>query len=162
MIKILDNFFEDTLFLNIKNHIRTKLYYTPRFYGEKKENYYGCRFVLSEDKKLLDTFVTQAEKKFKIKIKKLHDDTGIDMRNLDKFKPHVDDGVINIMVMLSGPRAVTNGTVFYTDGELDIHVGFKENRSILFPSNWYHSNHASNIPNLKRYTASLFVKDYEE
>ncbi len=163
MIKIINDFFDDELFVNVKNHITTKLYYTPRFYDEKKENYYGSRFVLSQDKKLLDTFVTQAEKKFKIKIKQLHSDSGIDIRNLDKFKPHIDDAAkINIMVMLSGPTAVTNGTVFYTDGELDIHVGFKENRSILFPSNWYHSNHASNISNLKRYTASLFVENYEE
>ena len=68
--------------------------------------------------------------------------------------------------MLKGPTAVTNGTVFYhgdiNNFDLDIHVGFRENRAILFPSNWLHSNHASNVPNLKRYTASLFIKDYEE
>ncbi len=163
MIKIIDNYFEDNLFLNIKNHITTKLYYTPRFYDGKKENYYGSRFVLSQDKKLLDTFVTQAEKKFKIKIKKLNPDSGIDMRNIDRFHPHQDEeNKINILVMLAGPTAVTNGTVFYTDGELDIHVGFRENRAILFPSLWYHSNHASNVPDLKRYTASLFILDYEE
>ena len=46
--------------------------------------------------------------------------------------------------------------------ELDIHVGFRENRAILFPSDWWHSNHASNIPNLKRYTSSLFIEYYEE
>ena len=68
--------------------------------------------------------------------------------------------------MLKGPTAVTNGTVFYTGPvnkcDLDIHVGFRENRAILFPSNWVHSNHASNVPNLKRYTASLFITEYEE
>lgn len=64
--------------------------------------------------------------------------------------------------MLKGPTAVVNGTVFYTEGDLDIHVGFRENRAILFPSNWVHSAHANNQPNLKRYTASLFIKDYEE
>ena len=56
----------------------------------------------------------------------------------------------------------SNGTVFYTDNELDMHIGFKENRSIMFPSNWIHSNHASNVPNLRRYTSTLFVKDYED
>ena len=166
VIKILDNFFDDKLFINIKNHITTKLYYTPRYFKETAEknmdNYYGSRFLLKEDPKLLELFKNKAEEKFNIKIKKLHDDSGIDIRNLDKFKPHIDDGMINIMTMISGPTAVTNGTVFYTKGDLDIHVGFRENRSILFPSNWYHSNHASNISNLKRYTSTLFVTDYEE
>ena len=64
--------------------------------------------------------------------------------------------------MLKGPTAVTNGTVFYTQGELDIHVGFRENRAILFPSNWVHSPHRSEVKNLKRYSASLFIEDYKE
>tara|TARA_R100000005_G_C4856435_1_gene120125 strand:- start:48 stop:554 length:507 start_codon:yes stop_codon:yes gene_type:complete len=166
-VNIIDNFFEEQLFLNIQNHVTTKLFYTPRYFEDKTEknekNYYGSRFILSQDPELLKTFVTQAEKKFKIKIKKLHPDSGIDMRNLLNFKPHIDfDCVLNIMVMLSGPTAVTNGTVFYTDGELDTHVGFRENRAIMFPSTRYHSPHASKVPNLKRYTASLFVQDYEE
>ena len=67
-----------------------------------------------------------------------------------------------IGIMISGPAAVTNGTVFYTDEQLDMHIGFKENRAVMFPSNYYHSQHASNVPNLKRYTATLFVKDYED
>ena len=64
--------------------------------------------------------------------------------------------------MLKGPTAVTNGTVFYSENELDIHIGFRENRAVLFPSNWVHSQHASNVPNLRRFTASLFIEDYEE
>ena len=68
--------------------------------------------------------------------------------------------------MISGPTAVTNGTVFYHGSldsyNLDTHIGFRENRAIMFPSNKIHSQHASNVPNLKRYTATLFVKDYEE
>ena len=63
--------------------------------------------------------------------------------------------------MISGPTAVTNGTVFYSEGELDIHVGFKENRAVMFPSDWLHSQHASKVPNLKRYTATLFCSSYE-
>jgi len=166
VIKIIDNYFEDTLFLNIKNHITTKLFFTPRYVEgteRTKENYHGMRFLLSQDKNLLKTFTTQAEKKFKIKIKKLHPDSGIDIRDLSQFRPHVDvDCVINIMTMLSGPTAVTNGTVFYTDDKLDIHVGFRENRAILFPSNWLHSGHASKVPNVTRYSSTLYVNDYEE
>jgi len=168
MIKIIDNFFSKNVLKKIQSHIITNIYYTPRWMDKEKtkENYYGDRFILNNDLKLKKTFVKQAENKFKIKIKKLDNDSGIDLRNLDHFKPHTDPFKINILIMLYGPIAVTNGTVFY-DGSLkncrlDIHVGFKPNRAILFPSNWVHSNHASNIPNLKRYTASLFITDYEE
>jgi hypothetical protein len=170
MIKIINNFFEDILFKNIKNHITTNLFFTPRYLNHTKERSkdttYGMRFRLKEDPNLLKTFITQAEKKFNIKIKETLCESGIDIRNLDNFIPHNDvasGAKINILVMLKGPTAVSNGTVFYnTEGDLDIHVGFRENRAILFPSNWVHSPHASKVPNLKRYTASLFIKDYEE
>lgn len=165
MIKIIDNFFNHKLLKNIQNHITNNIYFTPRYFEGKEhtvENYYGSRFVLSNDKNLLNTFIKQAESKFKIKIKKIGPDSAIDLRNTDRFRPHIDLGKCNILIMLKGPIAVTNGTVFYTDSELDMHIGFRENRAIMFPSNKYHSAHASNIPNLKRYTATLFIKDYEE
>jgi len=168
MIKIIDNFFKKILFQNVKNHVVNKLYYEPRYLAnteKNKKNHYGSRFILLNDLKLLDTLTKQAEKKFKIKIKKMHKDSGVDIRNLNHFIPHMDNDIgskINVLIMLNGPTAVTNGTVFYKDNELDIHVGFRENRAILFPSGWIHSAHANNQPNLKRYTASLFIKDYEE
>ena len=63
--------------------------------------------------------------------------------------------------MLDGPVGVTTGTVFYTDGELDIHVGFRPNRAVLFPSNYYHSPHKCGLKGVRRYTASLFITDYD-
>jgi hypothetical protein len=173
MIKIIDNFFEDILFQNVKNHITGSLYYEPRYLNEgkikSKDYYYGMRFMLKDDPGLLKTFINQSEKKFKIKIKETHEDSGVDIRNLEKFIPHTDTTIgakINILMMLKGPAANTNGTVFYygdeNNFELDIHVGFRENRAILFPSDWIHSAHANNQPNLRRYTATLFITDYEE
>ena len=73
MIKIIDNFFDEKTFKNIQNHIASKIYFTPRYFEGRKhtiENYYGSRFLLSDDKDLLDTFVKQTCNKFKIKIKK--------------------------------------------------------------------------------------------
>ena len=66
--------------------------------------------------------------------------------------------------MLKGINSITNGTVFYDkdNDKYDLNVGFKENRAILFPSNHYHSQYASDIPNMKRFTATLFIQDYEE
>jgi hypothetical protein len=88
----------------------------------------------------------------------------VDIRNLDSFKPHVDSingNILNLLIMINGPTAVTNGTVFYTDNELDIHVGFRENRAVLFPSDKVHSPHASNVANLVRHTATLFIREFE-
>jgi hypothetical protein len=175
VIKVIDNFFEDKMLENIMNHIKTNCTFTPRFFEDFDKNnpkfnysednkttpHWGDRYPLESDKNLLDTFVKQAEKKFKIKIKKLGDDCGIDLRNMDYFHPHQDDALINILIMLEGPTAVTNGTVFYTNGELDMHVGFRPNRSIMFPSKMFHSPHASKIKGMRRYTSTLFVAEYE-
>jgi hypothetical protein len=168
MIKIIDNFFSENDLKFIQDFALTKAFYTPCFFPDtvekNKQNHYGNRWVLENKPELLELFKKQSELKFKIKINNINPNSGIDQRNLDHFKPHVDTnaGVLNILIMILGPTAVTNGTVFYTDDELDIHVGFRENRAVLFPSNWWHSQHASNIPNLKRYTATLFIIDYEE
>ena len=172
MIKIIDNFFSENDLKFIQDFALTKAFYTPKYFDntieKNKKNYYGNRWEFKNNVELKQLFIKQSEFKFKIKIKKINDNSGIDQRNLDRFKPHVDNktGILNILIMISGPTAVTNGTVFYyknkEEVELDIHVGFRENRAIMFPSNWWHSQHASKVPNLKRYTATLFIKDYEE
>jgi len=170
VIRVEDNFFDEKTFTRIKQHVTTKLIFEPRYFDDTertKENFYGSRFDWGKDKKLLDIFVKQAEKTFRLNIKQLGVLGGIDLRNLDHFKPHTDVevGKLNILVMIAGPTAVTNGTVFYYGREhkcdLDIHVGFRENRAVIFPSDKIHSQHASVVPNLRRYTASIFVKDYE-
>jgi hypothetical protein len=170
MIRIINDFFNEDELRSIQDFALTKAKYTPCFFNEatekNKKTHYGNRFLLNTNNKLKNFLIKQSELKFKLKNLKIVDSSSIDQRNLDHFKPHVDSGnpevKTNILIMIYGPTAVTNGTVFYTDGELDIHVGFKENRAVLFPSDWWHSPHASNVPNLRRYTASLFCSSYEE
>jgi len=176
VIKIIDNFFDKDVLSKIQQHITTKIYYTPKwFVGQEKtkETYYGDRFLLNNDSELQDTFIKQAENKFKIKITDLDKSSGIDLRNLDHFKPHIDPYKINILIMLHGPIAIENGTVFYyvdrelsddyeSEYTLDIHVGFRPNRAVLFPSTWLHSQHASKTKGVRRYTSTLFVKNYQD
>jgi hypothetical protein len=165
MIKIINDFFDDEKYKEVIYHIKNKIYFIPRYserLDTKEKFYYGERFVLNEDKNLLDTFIFQSEKKFNIKIKKVHYDCGVDLRNIDRFLPHIDAGTkLNILIMLDGPVGVTTGTVFYTQGELDIHVGFRPNRAILFPSNYYHSPHQCKLKGIRRYTSTLFIEEYE-
>ena len=172
MIKIIDNFFSKDDLEFVKNFASNNACYTPQFFEnakeKNKESYFGDRYYLDSNAELLNKFIKQAELKFNIKIKKIHNTSGIDQRNLDHFKPHQDipDAKINIMIMLKGINSITNGTVFYDKNkdnyDLNINVGFKENRAILFPSDHWHSQHASNIPNMIRYSATLFIKNYEE
>jgi len=167
MIKIIDDFFEKKDFEKIQDFTLHKAFYSPRYLDntveKNKLNFYGNRYPLRNNPNLLKLFIKQSELKFNIKILDIHFDSGIDQRNLDHFKPHIDPKCkINILTMLVGPTAVTNGTVFYTDNELDIHVGFKPNRAVMFPSNRLHSPHASKEPNLIRFTSTLFVENYEE
>ena len=167
MIKIIDDFFEKKDFEKIQDFTLNKAFYSPRFLDntvkKNKLNFYGNRYPLKNNPNLLQLFIKQSELKFNIKILDLHVDSGIDQRNLDHFKPHTDStSKINILIMIYGPTAVTNGTVFYTDNQLDIHVGFRPNRAVMFPSNKLHSQHASDVKNLIRYTSTLFVDNYEE
>ena len=167
MIKIINDFFNNKDLKIVQDFALTKAFYTPRFFEEapeRTEQYsYGNRWRFNNEPKLLNMFTKQTELKFKIKIKELWVDSGIDQRRLTTFNPHIDkQSILNVLVMISGPTAVTNGTVFYTDGDLDIHVGFKENRAVLFPSNKLHSPHANKETNVTRYSATLFIKDYEE
>jgi hypothetical protein len=168
VIKIVNNFFDDQKYKQIMYHIKNNIYFTPRYYDDTaektKENYYGERFVLNSDKFLLNTFISQSEKKFNFKIKKVYHDCGIDLRNLDNFSPHIDSikgSEFNILIMLDGPVGVSTGTVFFTDGELDIHIGFRPNRAVLFPSNYYHSQHKCELKGIRRYTSTLLIEEYE-
>ena len=124
----------------IQNFAATQACYTPQFFEntkeKNKENYFGDRYYLDSNSELLSKFIKQAELKFKINIKKINNTSGIDQRNLDHFKPHIDyPSTINIMIMLKGINSITNH---------------------------YHSQYASDIPNMKRFTATLFIQDYEE
>jgi len=168
MIKIVDNFFNEEDLKRVQDFTLNKAFYTPRYFDntteKNKQNHYGDRWELKHEPKLKELFIKQAELKFNIKINKIEDNSGIDHRNLDHFKPHEDLALLNVLIMISGPTAVTNGTVFYhgpiDNCVLDTHVGFRENRAIMFPSKHIHSQHASNVPGLKRYTSTLFIEDY--
>tara|TARA_R100001509_G_C4744659_1_gene174360 strand:+ start:114 stop:611 length:498 start_codon:yes stop_codon:yes gene_type:complete len=60
----------------------------------------------------------------------------------DKPRPHTDEDVgskFQCLIYMYGPESVNNGTGFYKDNELNIHVGFKNNRAIFFSSDVVHT-----------------------
>jgi|TARA_R100001126_G_scaffold17201_1_gene8003 hypothetical protein len=61
----------------------------------------------------------------------------------DKPRPHVDlelGCTHQCLIYMHGPESVNNGTGFYKDGQLNIHVGFKPNRAIFFSSDVFHTS----------------------
>ncbi len=159
MIKVIDNFFDNQVNLDVKNFCKTKLFYSPAF--TKDNNYYGLRSLINK-LDIVDLFKEQAKKKFKIDINEIHKDSGIDIRNLDKLIPHKDpQSVLNLFIMIQGDQELNNGIVFYDNKKINIHIGFKENRAILFDSNIIHSPYIFKEQTMKRITATLFIKDYK-
>ena len=65
-----------------------------------------------------------------------------------QFAPHVDKqnkGDYQVLIYLIGDEKVNNGTGFYKpdkEGNLNLntHIGFRENRAILFTKDNYHNN----------------------
>ena len=63
-----------------------------------------------------------------------------------QFAPHVDNmGKYQVLIYLIGDETVNNGTGFYKpdkEGNLNLntHIGFRENRAILFTKDNYHAN----------------------
>ena len=90
MIKIINDFFKKEDLEKVQDFALNKAFYTPSYFDhateKTKEFYYGSRFNLRRNKELLDFFTKQSELKFKIKIKKVNDNSGIDLRNLDHLK----------------------------------------------------------------------------
>ena len=160
MIQLINNFFDENMLEKIQHHVKTQLMFTPQYYKDMKETYFGNRYDFKHDESLRNIFVKYGEEKFKLKIK--NSTGGVDMKNIDRWLPHVDESKLNILVMIDGPVGINTGTVFYTDNDIDIKVGFRPNRAVLFPSSYKHCAHKSDNKNMRRYTATLFIHDYEE
>lgn len=158
MIQIVDNFLETKLHDGIKTFCKQKLFYKPTFTSGKK--YYGLRSYLDKTD-LTKCFIDTAKEKFKINITKVHEESGIDIRDLKEFIPHIDpQSNLNLFIMLQGDKSANNGIVFYDKDEIDMHVGFVENRAVLFPSNIIHSPNIYPEKNIKRITSTLFIQEY--
>ena len=68
MIKIINNFFDENQYNKIIYHIKNKIYFSPRFYRDTtektKDNNYGNRFILKNDKSFYETQSQTAKNNF--------------------------------------------------------------------------------------------------
>jgi|TARA_R100001086_G_scaffold230055_1_gene150212 hypothetical protein len=76
--------------------------------------------------------------------------------------PHSDNGFINCLIYLKGTHSVNNGTGFYdlidNKFQLNTHVGFKENRAIIFDGDIDHTSLQFNENCGPRYVMANFFK----
>jgi hypothetical protein len=164
MIYILDNFLEESFFNYLKNFSKSNyVRYSPRYFDNTTEktiqNTYGIRHNLSEDDEIIINIKNKCLEKFKYNIIKISE-CGLDKRNLILFKPHTDEklGIMNFYLQVEGETNLNRGIGFYTnDNNLDIHVGFKENRAVLFKSNIVHTPLVDE--KVWRTTLTCFIKD---
>ena len=157
MLQVVDNFFTKKMHEKIKIFCKQGLHFAPSFTENK--SYFGLRSNMKTD--LSKHFIDIAKYKFKINITKVHKESGIDIRDLNNFIPHVDPhSSLNLFVMIQGDKAANNGIVFYDEKEIDMHIGFRENRAVLFSSNVLHSPNIYPKKNIKRITSTLFITEY--
>ena len=75
------------------------------------------------------------------------------------YKPHNDyPFVFNLYLQIEGGTKLNHGLGFYTNNNnLDMHIGFKENRAILFNSNLVHSPLVDE--EIWRTTLTIFIEE---
>lgn len=163
MIYIVNNFLDEKDFNDLKAFSKSKnVIYSPKYFEDttKKadENTYGFRYEFSIESELGQCLKKQCLKKIKYKIEKTNE-CGIDKRKLTMFKPHTDEkyGIMNLYLQIEGQTNLNHGIGFYNDNNLDIHVGFKENRAILFDSNISHTPLVDK--EIWRTTLTIFIKE---
>lgn len=162
MIFIIDDFLEKDFFEFLKSfsksiHVKYAPMYFDGTFEKTDENTYGFRQSINLNDKICNILKNECLKKFKYKILELSS-CGLDKRRLTKFKPHTDEktGVMNLYLQIEGQTKLNHGIGFYTSNNLDIHVGFKENRAVLFSTNILHTPLVDE--NIWRTTLTCFIK----
>ena len=80
----------------------------------------------------------------------------------EEMTPHNDDCDVNCLVYLKGKEIVNSGTGFFEKKEdgllvLNRHIGFKENRAIIFDSKIYHTSLQYNDDAGSRFVMANFM-----
>jgi hypothetical protein len=145
-IKIEDNFFDKNTFTKINNEVEGYEYAPPT--KEIIDYNGGCFWFQNDVSKsdLQNHIIEQLEKITNLKINRQKNCISkfIMSNAQDKARPHVDHAAdLQCLIYIKGDQILNNGTLFLDKKEssydINAHVGFKENRAIIFSSNNYHS-----------------------
>ena len=147
-IFVQDNFFEDTFLKQLQKEIVT-LEFSSRYQetADDERNAHVDQKIyhqvgLSQESKVVLKVKENIKKYFSVYIEGMNSYYFLSFPNTHAI-PHKDGSVYNCIIYLLGDPLINNGTGFYEkDGDvshLHTHIGFKENRAILFSSSIWHS-----------------------
>ena len=161
-IIVKDNFFKSETLEKIQNQL-SAINFTNRFNDQKNTIYQKIYFYQNIDKN-------------HFALKEMHDNLKTyDLKyNPDKTEssyflstkhkdptPHNDDNYFNCLIYLKGEHLVNSGTGFYdvvpsNRAVINTHVGFKENRAIIFDAKLYHASLQFSENTATRYAMANF------
>ena len=143
-IFVQENFFDNNVYLNVVNEMVSVTYSPPnKEMIDPHEGSYWHTHYLPNNCKLQLEIKKLIKKHFNYNITNFVERTIYTMVGAtDKPRPHTDEKTgakFQCLIYMHGPESINNGTGFYKDNELNIHVGFKPNRAIFFSSDVWHT-----------------------
>jgi len=167
-IIIKDNFLKKTLFQKIKKELTTLTFVNRSVTIEDNNAYQKIYFnhILTPEHYAVKEVKKYIEKIHAIKIIKMRSFYFLSPPNKTP-SPHCDKDNINFLIYLKGNELINNGTGFYEKKneidsfELNTHIGFKENRAVMFSGNRLHSTLQFNDNCSGRYIMTNFIKKWE-
>ena len=145
-IKIEDNFFDKDTFNKIYSEVESHEYSPPTTEMLKYNG--GCYWFQNDisGSDLQNYIIDKIQNKTNLKIdtEKNCVSKYIMSNAQDKARPHVDHAAdLQCLIYIKGEEILNNGTLFLDKKQssfnINTHVGFKQNRAVIFSSNNYHS-----------------------
>ena len=162
LIIIKDNFFEETLFKKIQAELDTSKFKSTKPDETYKQIYFKAPIVKDHPAALVIKSFFKAE--FGIIITAMESFYLLSPKH-EKPSPHSDRIKINCPIYLKGGSLMNNGTALYEkDGEnwvINSHIGFKENRAVMFSSERTHASLQFAEGATGRFIMGNFIEDYE-
>ena len=162
---IKDNFLDETVFKKIQVDLDTvkfeNIYATAKG-GDSRKIYFAVS--LSQDHPGPVAVRSFFKAEFGIIITKMESFYLLTPKH-EKPTPHTDRGKINCLIYLKGGSLMNNGTALYeNDGKnwmINSHIGFKENRAVIFRGNRKHSSLQFAEGSTGRFIMSNWINEYE-
>ena len=161
-IIVKDNFFKLETLNSIKNEL-SNTHFTNRYHDLKNTIYQKVYFhqeINSTHFAVKEMHENLKEFNLTYDLEKTESSYWLSSKHKDPT-PHNDVNDINCLVYLKGAHLINSGTGFYdkikNDFVLNTHIGFKENRAIIFDSKIYHSSLQFNEDSGLRYVMVNFL-----
>jgi hypothetical protein len=159
MIHIIDNFLEKKEFEYFKDFLKNCNFIEYHFSTNKinsSEETIGYRHIFNLNSEIGNIFNNKSIEKFKYKITETIQCV-VDIKKLNFYKPHSDISKMNLYFQIDGNTELDHGIGFYNDDKLNVKIGFKQNRAILFNAKLIHSPLV--CENITRTTLTMFIKE---